>query len=461
MNAWIEAERHAENATRLHEAGKWQEAMVEMRCALRVIPDRCEWHLALGSTLDALGRYAEAAESYEQVLRLRGDDVPTLLLLGIDLLRSRLSRRAEQVLARAAEIDPACEASYCYRILAHARLGEHDEAEQMFYLARQIVDECPRCYDHVAASLFDNGNRERAMWCWQRALRIDPERTESRLNLARGLWQRGELHEAREQFTELLRRDPDDQHVLVELGRLLAAMGRRAEATEKFQAALEIEPGLGAAHLGLGELAMRTGHLDAAEKSLGTAARLTPRLPVVYLRLAQLANRRGDRSAARRMLRLELRRRGREVAHELEIARMLLEHGMAHAVEPVVCDVLERPEHQVGNEHVAAATLCRGVARMVQGRHHEGIADCRTVLRHTPGNWAAMQNLVIAYLRQGQLNRAAYWLKQAMAVREGDAQLRALRRKLRRASWRSRVRRLGQHAAAVVRGLGQWWRSEA
>ena len=46
------------------------------------------------------------------------------------------TKRGIELLERVSDIDPACELAYCHRILAHVLLGEHESAEQMFYLVR-------------------------------------------------------------------------------------------------------------------------------------------------------------------------------------------------------------------------------------------------------------------------------------------------------------------------------------
>lgn len=50
-------------------------------------------------------------------------------------------------------MDPEFEPSYCNRIITYAEMGQHDMAEQMFYLAQQIDEECPLCYYNIGNSL--------------------------------------------------------------------------------------------------------------------------------------------------------------------------------------------------------------------------------------------------------------------------------------------------------------------
>ena len=43
------------------------------------------------------------------------------------------------------ELDPKFEPCYCNRIITYAEMGQHDTAEQMFYLAQQLTAKCPNC----------------------------------------------------------------------------------------------------------------------------------------------------------------------------------------------------------------------------------------------------------------------------------------------------------------------------
>jgi Flp pilus assembly protein TadD len=135
MNEWFDAERHAEQAHRYFEAGLWERALRELRRALAINPDQIDWLTGLALTLDELGRYDDAIRTYQRILSLHGQDVDTLVNMGIDFLRTNDPAQAVEVLNQAVAVDPKSETAWSKLIMAHAQLDEHDRAEFCFYMA--------------------------------------------------------------------------------------------------------------------------------------------------------------------------------------------------------------------------------------------------------------------------------------------------------------------------------------
>lgn len=446
MNDWSEAEHHAQRGRRLYEAGQWDRALDELRIAVRSNPYQADWHFGMGLILDAMGRHREAAQAFEQALELRGEDAETLVHLGVDLLHSDQCMRAIAVLQRAGEMEPQCEATYCYRIAAHARLGQHDQAELMFYLARQVVDECPRCYDHLAESLAQRGQLERAIWCWQQTLRLQRTAMEIHRKLAAAHWQLGRHERARRELLAYLRFRPHNVETLMQLGRLLVEMERFADASERFRQVLAIEPGCAEAHHRLGELAVKIGHLDAAVDRLRRAEQLQPNRPGLNRLLAEIARQRGSIERCRALLLQESACRQDDPAQLLALARAMIEVDMPDAVVELLSPHLDAeaafsPLHEPADR--ATALICRAVAHLVAGRLTPGIRDCRAGLRLVPNHEAALHNLVLANLEAGRWRRAAVWLRRARQQGVWHAGLRRL-------SWHVRRQRLLRWSRRVL-----------
>lgn len=444
MSDWLDAERHAERAQKHSRAGRWDRALEELRKALHVIPDQSDWLLGMAVALDALERYEEAAAAYERVLKLRGDNVETLVALGIDLVRSGDPSRAITVFERANEIDPKCEAGYCHRIAAYAQIEDHESAELMFYMARQVLDECPICYDYLAQSLALRGELQRAIWCWEQTARLAPELSGIAGSLARAYWQMDQLELARHYFEAELRENPKDTDALLALGVLLLELEKPAEAGEKFRRALEVDGTLFEAHLYLGELSFLSGHIEAAEARFERAHQIDPSQPGAHAGLAQVALHRKDHAAARQHLSAELDTGGQTTAQSINLARMLIESDMA-AEAVTVLDPLVR-EATRRNSTIAPLLpdmlLCRGAALMMLGDVGAGIADTRRAVRLDPDNAVGMHNLSLAYLEVGSLTRARFWIERALREDPAEPNLTRTRSRIRRAHAVARARRL-------------------
>src|SRR5690606_13351656 len=118
------------------------------------------------------------------------------------------------------------EPAYCNRIIAYTEVGDHDKAEEMFYLARLYKEQCPHCYYNIGCSLSARGLHDKAIYCWQKTLDLDEDHPEVHVRIAEALWSKGELEQARKHYLIGLRQDPGAMATLLDLGELLQEMQR-------------------------------------------------------------------------------------------------------------------------------------------------------------------------------------------------------------------------------------------
>ncbi|QQE10954.1 tetratricopeptide repeat protein [Planctomycetota bacterium] len=433
MSDWFEAEQHAEKAHRLAEAGQWEQAYDELSIALRHNPHKPEWHYGLGMTLDAMERYEEAIESYERAVNLSPDDTESMMCIAVDYIRIGKPRRAITLLENIEQTEPGNEATYCQRIAAYTQLGDHDKAEEMFYLARQIEDECPICYDFLAQSLSYRSEFKRAIWCWQQTLRLDPSYPGVRGNLARIHMRMGNQERARRLFLRQLRVEPGDLDTLLQLAYLLIDMGYDSEGSEKLRQALELDPTLAEAHAELGQLALKRGHVDAAERRFKRAKRLDPQRPGIFLGLAIIAQKRGKLDEARKHMLAELENIGQSVEQLLDMTRLFIELNLPEEA----LDALITLENSTGDyvisdpSQLAHACLYGGIARLQIHDTDRGIASLKHCLQTKPDNAQAIRNLTLAYLEMNDLTRARAWLRRLRQVAPHSDEITPLIHRLR------------------------------
>ena len=108
---------------------------------------------------------------------------------------ARLGRygRALEIFAELAKLYPDYEPAYCHRINIYGKLGRHERAEEMFYLAQELNDACPHCFNFIGSSLLARGETERALYCWERVLELEPEYADVQRSIAQAYRARGEL----------------------------------------------------------------------------------------------------------------------------------------------------------------------------------------------------------------------------------------------------------------------------
>jgi len=454
MNDWVDAEHHVERAHEHYDAGRWDDAVNELRQALSLNPYQAEWYFNLGLTLEAAGKNDDAAEAFSSCFKLHQDhdqpDANSALLAGLNLIRAAKPQAALAWFERASEIEPMNITCFVHRIEALTDLARHSDAEETFYLAQQIDPDHADLYAVMADSLLASGHNERAVWCLREAARLDPDLPRIQAKLAKAYTVAGRLERARQLYLRELRNDPGDINTLLDLGELLLDMHRHTEAGEKFRRVLELESDQPDAHFLLGELAEIEHRIADALVHYDVVLRLDKSYPAVRRRLARvlfLRNREEDIHRIRDLLAHEHRLL---VANQIvnpqspaaqstqssqtltalvedldELGRLLLDAEMIPESIRIYTEMIAlQPANHRAHHGLS-------VAMLEADRFDDGIAAAKRALEFQPRFIPAMHNLALAYLRQRQWIRARYWVRQASRVDADDPSLRRLRLKLR------------------------------
>jgi tetratricopeptide (TPR) repeat protein len=453
MNDWVDAEHHVEKAHEHYDAGRWDEAEIELRHALSLNPYQAEWFFNLGLTLEAAGRHIDAADAFSNCFKLHQEhDQPeanSALLVGLNLIRASKPEDALNWFETVTTLEPNNINAFVHRIEALCDLGRHNDAEESFYLAQQIDPDHGELYAAIADSLLISGHHDRAVWCLREAARLDPELPRVQARLAKAYAISGRLERARQLYLRELRLDPGEIDTLLDLGELLLDMHRYVEAGEKFRRVLELEPDQPDAHFLLGELAESEQRVGDALVHYDVVLRLDKNYPGVRRRLARVLfdrNREEDihrirdllAHEHRTLLKDDLRTRALQKLNpsglfeltprieELEeLGRLLLDADMITESIRVYKDmILFQPTNHRAHHGLS-------VAMLEAGKIEDGIASAKKCIEYQPRFIPAMHNLALAYLRESQWIRARYWVRQASRVDPDDSALRRLRLKLR------------------------------
>lgn len=427
MNDWHEAEQHVERAHEAYEAGRWDEAESELRRALALNPHQAEWLFNLGLTLNAAGRSADAADAFQNAFEA-GEDPNAAIMTGVSRMRAGQPELSIDWFEKAQKLEPAGVASFVHRIEAYAQLGQHDQAELMFYMAQQVDASSPEAYLALADSLLDRRQFEKSVWCLREAAKLDPELPGVQGRLADAYAATGRHERARQLYLRELRRDPGDSETLLRLGRLLVGMNRFVEAGEKFRRVLEIQPDHAEAHFDLADLAERQNLSAEAIAQFDVVLRLDPEFPGARRRMARLLQQRArpdDRGASESLLRRDLGAyRNTPQAFEpdeiRELGELLLDAGMAVDAVSVLRDLQQQRPEDAASHHLLSVALLRS------GKREEGMETARRVLLLESKYVPAMHNLAVASMQDRQWRRARYWLRQARRVDPDDSSIRRL-----------------------------------
>ncbi|NOX59278.1 MAG: tetratricopeptide repeat protein [Planctomycetes bacterium] len=436
MNDWYEAESRVEKAHQLAESRRWPEALSEIEAALKINPEHGTWQAHRGYILDQLERFDEAIDAYRLSARLDPSDVDVFMALGIDLARTLRCEEAIEALERAERLDPEIEASYCYRILAYCELGDHEKAEEMFYLAQQIKDDCPVCFYHIGGSLAARGQFDRAIYCWNRTLDIDPAYRGAKQSIALAYKELGKLDRAREYFLAEIREDPGNVDLLFDVAELEMEASNPSRSASKLQQIVELEPDYAQAHFSLGEVMLDLDKPNEALEALRTAQELDPDLPRLNLRTGQALFRLAKYAEAARHLSSAHREDQDDDSALLAWGGCLLRLESIEEAAQKFQSVLDLDDTSSQGHHNLA------VCRFLQGRHDDGLVHVMRAIELNPCDLAAMHKAVLVLMHLRRWSDARSMIDRAITIDPNDSALCEIRDRMWKLRLRSGVARI-------------------
>jgi tetratricopeptide (TPR) repeat protein len=222
--------------------GKYEDTVKAYRNAKRrILLGPCDLN-NLGVALLALGRLAEAEDSYREAIALRPDYLRCLINLGVALFKQEKLE----------------EAATCFRSAIKSNPDE------------------PGVYDGLAHALVKAEKADEAVQFLEEALRSNPHRAEA--HHARGLAQAalGEWDEAAQSHRRALELQPDFAEAYCNLGTALLALDRLEDSVACFRRAIEMKPTLAEGHHNLATVLAWDANPDEALGCFQEALRLQP-----------------------------------------------------------------------------------------------------------------------------------------------------------------------------------------
>ncbi len=214
--------------------------------------------------------------------------------------------------------------------------------------------------------------------------------------------------------------DPRNAQDEVELARLYAGpLNDPAQALTHYRAAAALAPGDAGLQYDYAVLLVKLRRNAEALPVLARAQRLAPRNPLPSFVAARLHAERGATGHALAMLDATLKIRPGLAAAELMRGDLLRRVGRpADAAASYRTVLRQEPESVPALEGLALASLALG-------RNDDAVPQFRAVLVRDPANVAALDGLArIGADRKQNLDQAAAWSRQAIALRPSDAGLR-------------------------------------
>lgn len=410
MNEWHEAEQRVERAQRLCETQRWAEALGELEAAIAINPENAGWHAQRGCLLEELGRTEDAVAAFERSLELESDDPEVTMALSIAL--SSLGRKAralallESLAARHADFEPA----YCQRIKILAEVGAHELAEQVFYLAQQVNEDCPDCFFHMGESLCAREQHERALYCWKKVIELEPHYFGVHRKIADLHRNVGRIDDAKEHFLSELRLDPGNTDLLCELGEMALEAQDVQGASARFNYVLELDPTIAQAELALARIRRTTGDHAQAIEHFCSAIELEDELkkdPVICVELADSYFQTNQLTDARAELERTL-----ELHPNLPSALKLLGRCLLALERPGdAADCFRRRLAHESDDSESKYLL--GVSLLRHGKHEAGLGHFLELLAKHPTSAPCLFHVASAYVDLNRFGEARSIVRKA------------------------------------------------
>ncbi|MDP2726724.1 MAG: tetratricopeptide repeat protein, partial [Dehalococcoidia bacterium] len=270
-------------------AGLLEEAMGELEEAHRLKPDRTDIIAKLGEVLEAGGRYQEALQIYQKAAVLNPQEATYQRNIGVVLARLGKAQDAQEALQKSLYLFHANYAD------AHYELG---------------------------MVLMQQGQAERALESYRRAVELAPQQALYRFELAQAYKKLGQYSEAMEQIRQAVNLEEGFAQGFHELGLLYSLQGWHEEAVAEHQRALAVQPANPSFRYHLGTALAASGRLEEAAAEFEEAVRLDPGLASALdqLGLIHLQQRHHQEARAAFQRAVELEPKSADYRHNLALA---------------------------------------------------------------------------------------------------------------------------------------------
>lgn len=361
------------SGNRYFHGGKYAEAAIEFRKALKVDPRSADAHYRLAITDTKLGDWSSALAELQKTVDLEPANVQAQLDFGNLLLATHDLERAGQIAFAVLKSDPK-------NAGAHSLLANVSEARSQHDEAMKEIDQ---------------------------AIALQPEN--AAFYLTRGLFQSNanNLDAAEKSILTSLAKDPNNADAVLNLAKMYQRQGRLADAEKYFQKEIGLAPQFAEARLDLVRLYVAEHHKDRAEQALIQAQKDLPEDPNIYLLLPEFYADLGEKDKALAQLETLHARHAKEPRTTTDYARVLFSANQVDKADQLNEAVLARTPNRTEN------LILEGEILQQRGKPDSAVSLLRNVVKDHPENPLAHYELGSALNATGDSGSAENEWRQA------------------------------------------------
>ena len=435
MNDWMDAQTRVDRAHIFSRQQQWKLAAEELQAAVAENPSNHLWFYNLGLARHMIGDYQGACEACETADQLKPGDVQTLNCLGVCYTRLGKYAQALNCFSQIEKIDPNYEPAYCNRIELYTEIGQHERAELMFYLARQITEDCPICYYNIAISHYLRENYKQSAACLQKALEIKKDFPDANTRLGDVYYAKKKYALAKEHYLKELEISGADFDLYVDLADVSHKLGEKENSAEYFNKSSKLAPDDASVFFNLAKLAGMQGDKVSAKKYYTKALMLDRNQPGVNLQLAKIMLAENASADVDNLLLSEVNLVTADFHCSKEVADIFIKQNkMEQAISVLRRLEAKFPEH---DETFAKLAKCYEKA----GNYRLAVKNARQFLKNSYDIEIMILTCASLY-KQKKYNRAFFYLKRILDIEPNNQFTQKMTRKIKIAQIVSKVTRI-------------------
>ncbi|NEQ41063.1 MAG: tetratricopeptide repeat protein [Okeania sp. SIO3I5] len=191
-----------QRATAYKKEGLYEQAIAECKQAIVVKPDLAKAYKILGNIQQKMGSASqrqEAKANYQKAISLDSQDASIYANLGSLYAQEELWEQAIPCYQKAINLKPDFAGAYRNLAKAWTQVGKESEAADCWYQAYTLEPEkiAPEQYLNLGNTLCRQSQFTKAIFCYQRAIKLNPNYAAAYHNLAATLKRQGKLDEAK------------------------------------------------------------------------------------------------------------------------------------------------------------------------------------------------------------------------------------------------------------------------
>ncbi|MGE0083705.1 MAG: tetratricopeptide repeat protein [Desulfococcaceae bacterium] len=244
------------------------------------------------------GRYSEAKQLYESILKYSPDHSDALHLMGLVHHQQGSNETGAEFIRKAISHQPA---NVFYHMNLASVLQAADKADEALSCYRKVTELQPDNADawyHMANIYKKQDKTEDAVSAYKKALALNPNRSEICNSLANTLRNRGDVEDALFYYQQAVSIKPDYVSAYSNMGVALMDLNRVEEALSSYEKAISLNPSYAEAYNNMGIALKSQGKISEAMSCYEKALSVRPDFAEVYNNMGVCEKDRGNADKA-------------------------------------------------------------------------------------------------------------------------------------------------------------------